>query len=188
MAQNHTPPSITVFFNAFDACIAKLEGFMMAAGIILIAINTMANATSRFLFDHSIIFAEELNSSFIVLVTFAGIGYAARHNRHIRMSAIYDSMTWRIKKILMMIIAVITALLMFFLAYYSVQYIVSIYSRGRIMPALGIPVYVIYLWVPIGFFMTGIQYALMAVKNIKSNSIYLSATMTEHDVENEGRK
>ena len=83
-----------------DHKIAKLEEFIMAIGVILMAVNTIANVISRFIFNHSIIFAEELNSTFILLVTFAGVGYAARHGRHIRMSAIYDAMSFKIRKIL----------------------------------------------------------------------------------------
>ena len=155
----------------------------MAVGIILMAVNTITNVISRFIFNHSIIFAEELNSTFILLVTFAGMGYAARHGRHIRMSAIYDHMPDKVRKVLMITITAVTAMFMLLLAYYSVQYLISIYSKGRIMPALGVPVYVIYLWVPIGFFITGIQYALTAVKNIKEKEIYLATNLHEHQAQ-----
>ena len=84
--------SVAGMLDSIDSLIARLEEFIMATGIILMAINTIVNVISRFIFNHSIIFAEELNSTFILLVTFAGIGYAARHGRHIRMSAIYDHM------------------------------------------------------------------------------------------------
>ena len=153
----------------------------MAIGIILMAVNTIANVISRFIFNHSIIFAEELNSTFILLVTFAGMGYAARHGRHIRMSAIYDSMSPKIRKVLMTVIVAVTALFMLLLAYYSVQYIASVYSKGRIMPALGVPVYIIYLWVPVGFFITGVQYALTTVKNLREKEIYLSTNLKENE-------
>jgi TRAP-type C4-dicarboxylate transport system permease small subunit len=111
------------------------------------------------------------------------MGYAARHGRHIRMSAIYDQMPDKVRKTLMTVIVAVTAFFMLFLAYYSVQYIVNIYSKGRIMPALGVPVYVIYLWVPVGFFITGIQYALTAVKNLKEKEIYLSTNLKEHEAQ-----
>jgi TRAP-type C4-dicarboxylate transport system permease small subunit len=169
--------------DSIDHLISRLEEFIMAAGIILMAINTIANVVSRFIFNHSIIFAEELNSTFILLVTFAGMGYAARHGRHIRMSAIYDQMPDKVRKTLMTVIVAVTAFFMLFLAYYSVQYIVNIYSKGRIMPVLGVPVYVIYLWVPVGFFITGIQYALTAVKNLKEKEIYLSTNLKEHEAQ-----
>jgi TRAP-type C4-dicarboxylate transport system permease small subunit len=80
----------------------------------------------------------------------------------------------------MTVIVAVTAFFMFFLAYYAVQYIYHIYSKGRIMPALGVPVYIIYLWVPVGFFITGVQYALTTVKNMQNKEIYLSINLKEH--------
>ena len=175
--------SVAGILDSIDRRIAKLEEFIMATGIILMAINTIINVISRFIFNHSIIFAEELNSTFILLVTFAGIGYAARHGRHIRMSAIYDHLPDKARKILMTVIVAVTAFFMLFLAYYSVQYIFHVYSKGRVMPALGVPVYIIYLWVPVGFFITGVQYALTTVKNIRKKEIYLSTNLKEHEAQ-----
>lgn len=172
---------IATALDSIDRIIARLEEFIMAIGIILMAVNTIANVISRFIFNHSIIFAEELNSTFILLVTFAGMGYAARHGRHIRMSAIYDSMPPKIRKVLMTVIVAVTALFMLLLAYFSVQYIANVYSKGRIMPALGVPVYIIYLWVPVGFFITGVQYALTTVKNLREKEIYFSTNLKENE-------
>lgn len=169
------------FLDLVDSIIAKIEVFMMATGVILMAVNTIANVISRFVFNHSIIFAEELNSIFILLVTFAGIGYAARHGRHIRMSAIYDHMPDKARKVLMTIITGVTGVCMLFLSWYSVEYILSIQSKGRIMPALGVPVYAVYLWVPVGFFVTGTQYVLAMLKNIREKEIYLSTNLHEQE-------
>ncbi|ASJ72069.1 TRAP transporter small permease [Granulosicoccus antarcticus] len=171
------------FLDAIDRVIARLEEIIMAVGIILMAVNTIANVIARFLFNHSIIFAEELNSTFILLVTFAGIGYAARHGRHIRMSAIYDQLPDKARKWLMTVIVGVTAFFMLFLAWFSVRYVFDVYSKGRIMPALGVPVYIIYLWVPIGLFVTGVQYALTTVKNIREKDIYLSTDLKEHEAQ-----
>lgn len=180
---NSQSRGVTRFLDFIDGVIAKIEEFMMATGVILMAINTIANVISRFIFNHSIIFAEELNSVFILLVTFAGVGYAARHARHIRMSAIYDHMPDKARKVLMTIITGVTAICMLFLAWYSVEYIISIQSKGRIMPALGVPVYLVYLWVPVGFFVTGVQYALTMIKNIQEKEIYLSTSLHEHEAQ-----
>ncbi len=182
-SQDSTENPASGILDGIDRVIAKLEEFIMAVGIILMAVNTIANVVSRFIFNHSVIFAEELNSTFILLVTFAGIGYAARHGRHIRMSAIYDQLPDTIRKTLMTVIVAVTACFMLFLAYFSVLYVFSVYSQGRIMPALGVPVYIVYLWVPIGFFITGVQYALTTVKNIREKDIYLSTNLKENDAQ-----
>lgn len=173
----------TKLLDGIDRIIARLEEVIMAIGVILMAVNTIANVISRFVFDHSLIFSEELNSVFILLVTFAGIGYAARKGRHIRMSAIYDAMPHGMRRVLMIIITSVTAALMLFLAWFAVAYLLSLYSQGRIYPALGIPVYVSYLWVPIGLLVTGIQYALTAWHNLRSDGseIWLSTQLAESD-------
>ena len=177
--KNNRRSLIVRILDTVDGKIAKFEEFIMASGVILMALNTIANVISRFVFNHSLIFAEELNSTFILLVTFAGLGYAARHGRHIRMSAFYDYMPDRARKILMTVIVAVTAVFMLFLAYYAVQYVFHVYSKGRIMPALGIPVYLTYLWVPVGFFITGVQYALTTFKNISEEGIHLSTDLKE---------
>ncbi len=56
------------------------------------ATNTIANVIGRFVLGESLFFTGEVNRILIIMITFAGIGYAARHGRHIRMSAIYDAL------------------------------------------------------------------------------------------------
>ncbi|WP_375723317.1 TRAP transporter small permease [Arcobacter sp. KX21116] len=162
-----------------DKMISKFEKLMLGLGIIAMAINTIAAVVSRFIFNDAIIFTDELNMIFIVIVTFAGLSYAARQGRHIRMSAIYDLLNSNLRKIFMIIISAITGIFMFFLSYYAILYIISIYNSGRILPALGIDVYIIYLWVPIGFIITGLQYFTTILKNIRHEDVYLSSNIKD---------
>ena len=176
---NEHASSLPGFLGTIDSLISRFESFALAAGVLLMATNTVANVVGRFVFQHSIFFTEELNRIIIVLITFAGIGYAARHGRHIRMSAIFDSLPVKPRKALMIFIALVTALAMFTLCYFSVSYIGKVMSSGRVLPALQIPVWWIFVWVPVGFFVTGAQYLLTAIKNVIEKDIYLSTTVLE---------
>lgn len=162
------------FLGTVDEIIAKVEAVMLAVGVILMALNTCTNVIARFVFGQGLFFSGEINRILIILITFAGIGYAARHGRHIRMSAVYDAIPPKGRKVLMIFIALFTSLVMFFLCYYSYEYVVTLYGRGRILPALGFEIWWIYVWAPIGFAITGIQYFLTAIKNFTSKDIYLS--------------
>ncbi len=162
-----------------DTAISRVESFLLASGVLLMALNTVANVIGRFVLGNSLFFSEELNRILIILITFAGISYAARHARHIRMSAIFDVLPPRPRKILMIVIAIVTAFFMFLLCYYALKYIGSQAARGRILPALQIPVWIILVWVPAGFFMTGVQYLLTAIQNMTSPDIYLSTHVLE---------
>ena len=164
--------------GVLDLGIARLESFMLAAGVLLMAANTVANVIGRVFFE-SLYFSEELNRILIILITFAGISYAARHGRHIRMSAIYDTLPPKPRKALTIVIALVTAVFMLGLAWYSLQFLLTTMGRGRVLPALQIPVWITLLWVPLGFLLTGIQYLLTAVKNVIEPDIYLSTNVLE---------
>jgi C4-dicarboxylate transporter DctQ subunit len=175
--------------NFIDTLISRFEGVMLAVGVIAMTVNTIAAVISRYVFNSAITFTDDLNMIFIVVVTYAGLSYAARNGRHIRMSAIYDAMPAKTRKALMIVMASVTSAFMFFLSFYSYYYIFEVYKSGRILPALGLPVFYIYLWVPIGFVVTGLQYAFTVVKNLTQSDVYLSTNVkdgysdTDNDIE-----
>ncbi|MFS4437649.1 TRAP transporter small permease [Paracoccaceae bacterium GXU_MW_L88] len=173
-----------------DGMIAKIEAFVLAAGTLMMATVSVANVLGRFLFGQSIFFAEELNQFLIILITFVGLGYAARMGRHIRMSAFYDALGDGGRKAMMVLICVVTAGFMFTLAYYSYEYVVSQAQTGRIYPSLRVPIWWTLLWMPAGFAITGIQYILTAIANLTREDVYLSASVVdsydEHDDEISG--
>lgn len=171
--------SLPGILGTIDMMISRFESFALAAGVLLMALNTVSNVVGRYIFQYSLFFSEEVNRILIIFITFAGVGYAARHGRHIRMSAIYDALPARARKVLMVIIALFTSVTMFALCYFSIIYIGKVQSSGRILPALQIPVYWIFLWVPVGFFVTAMQYLLTAIKNITDKDVYLSTNVLE---------
>jgi TRAP-type C4-dicarboxylate transport system permease small subunit len=177
--------SLPGFLGTIDTAISRIESVLLAVGVLLMAANTISNVVGRFVFQSSLFFSEELNRILIILITFAGISYAARQGRHIRMSAIFDALPPRPRKVMMIIISLVTAVFMLGLAWYSTQYILTQAGRGRVLPSLQIPVWIILVWVPVGFFMTGLQYLLTAIKNLIEKDIYLSTNVIEGYEENE---
>ena len=165
--------------GTIDVAVARIEAILLAVGVLLMALNTIANVVGRYALGQSIFFTEELNQALIILITFAGISYAARHGRHIRMSAIFDALPPRSRKGLMIVIAAVTAAAMFLLTWYSVDYVSTQASRGRLLPALQIPVWWIIVWAPLGFFLTGVQYTLTTIKNLIDKDIWLSTSTLE---------
>jgi TRAP-type C4-dicarboxylate transport system permease small subunit len=171
---------------AIDNAIARFEAFVLAFGVLLMAANSIANVIGRFVFAHSLYFSEELNQFLIVLVTFVGLGYAARKGRHIRMSAVYDQFGDRGRKALMILIAGVTAAVMFALAWFSFDYVARVAMLGKVTPSLQLPLYLTYLWVPVGFVITGIQYILTVVKNLREPDVYISYEQIDSYDEVEG--
>ena len=143
------------------------------------ALLMSGHVVGNLLFQQGIPGTYEVTEMFIVVITFVGVGYAARHSRHISMTAIYDQLSGRLRKALLIVLCLGTAALMFYFAYKSVDYVVTLQERGRTSAALGIPMWMVYLALPIGFTLAGIQYLLTTARNLVSQDIYRSFTEKE---------
>lgn len=171
--------SVLKSLDFLDLILSKFEEFMLGIGVLSMSIVSITAVIMRFIFNDALTIADELNMILIVVVTFAGLSYAARHGRHIRMTAIYDVMPIDVRKTMMIIISFTTAIFMFILSYYSFEYIHSVYESKRFLAALDVPAFLIYIWVPIGFCVTGLQYAFTVIKNLKEKDIYLSTKVRD---------
>lgn len=143
------------------------------------AVVAIANVVGRNLFGHSFSWAEEVTQFSIIWVTFIGASYAARMGAHIRMTALFDILSPGLRKALMIIITLSTAGLMFFLAWYGFKYTMNLYTIKRHTLGLQIPLYLIIMWVPLGFILTGIQYLQTGILNLVKKEIYISPVLVE---------
>jgi TRAP-type C4-dicarboxylate transport system permease small subunit len=179
-----SPGLIKSGYHHFIGILNKVEGAILIASVLLMATNNIANVIGRVIFNQSLFFAEEVNSILIILVTFAGTSFAARHGSHIRMTAIFDALPKKLQKGLIVIITFVTSACIFTICYFSVKYILWVAPRGQVLPALQIPVYTIYLWVPISLFITGFEYFVAGIKNLFNREIFLASEVTSEEYEN----
>ncbi len=155
------------------------ERTVVSYSIIVMALVSICNVISRNLFQHSLTYAEEVSQFTIIWVTFIGTSYAARKGVHIRMSAIYDVLGHRAKKVMMLAMTAGTSFLMFAMCYYSYRYTGRIFTSGSMSPALRFPMYLVVMWVPLGLAMTGIQYGITFLKNLTRPEIYISPSLID---------
>jgi TRAP-type C4-dicarboxylate transport system permease small subunit len=165
--------------NALDRGLGWLERVIVAGSVLIMAVLMSAHVVGNLLFDRGIPGTYEVTEMLIVVMTFVGVGYAARCARHISMSAIYDQLSGWPRKALLIVICLGTGALMFYFAYKSALYDVTIYERGRASSSLGVPLWMIYLALPIGFTLAGVQYMLTTIRNLLSDDIYRSFTEKE---------
>lgn len=160
--------------NLLFRFIQRIEAFLLAWSIIAIALLSIGNVFCRALLGFSLAFTGELSQFLIIIVTFIGLSYATSRGRHIRMTAFYDQLSKRWRRILMTFISGLTALLMFALTWYSFEYISTVYFLETVSPVLQVPLYLVYLCVPLGFTLSAIQYTLTAIRNLTSADVYIS--------------
>jgi len=165
--------------RALFVLIRRIEAAVLATAMLGIAATTIANVVARNLLDHNLAAAEEVNRFLIVLVCFVGIGYAAGHGRHIRMTAIYDQLPERGRKVVMVLIDALTALLLYALAWFAWRYTRIV---DNVSPVLGVPLRLVYLVAPLGLFLGGTQYLMTLWRNLTTAGVWLAYDhLDEHD-------
>lgn len=168
--------SLVRILAAIDRGIAMIERTALAVGVLGMTAISIANVIMRNVFDASLAFADELNQALIIVVTFLGIGFAARLGRHIRMTAIYDQLGHAGRKALMVLMSLFTALLLFVLAWYAARYVEQTRQVNAVTAALQIPLYLIYAVAPVGLALGGVQYLLAAIRNLTAKDVFVSFT------------
>lgn len=160
--------------HLIDTAIERIEIGALAFGVLGITLVSVLNVLMRNFFGGSLSWAVEINQAFMVLITFLGIGYAARLGRHIRMTAIYDELPRAARKVLMTVITLATAALLLYLAWHAIFYVQHVQRSNIITPALRLPLFWIYLVVPAGLALCGVQYLLAAARNLAERDVYVS--------------
>ncbi len=159
--------------NFVDRLVYQIEEKSIAFSVILLAVILIGNVTLRF-FNSSIASTEELSQFLMFFITFLGTSYAARSGMHIRMSMLADALKGRPRKILSIVVSLGTAVIMFYVAWLSFRYVMKIASLNRVSPILQWPVQYIWIVMPVGMFLTGIQYSLAFVRNLISPGAWIS--------------
>src|SRR5690625_1761286 len=121
-------------FGWFDQGLDWFERSVLVAGIGGMAAVTVANVLLRNIAGSSLQFADDVSQILLVVVTFMGIGIAARHARHIRVSAIHDLLPEKAQKALLVFVSLSTAALLFLMAGYGWAYAESTRRSCRILP------------------------------------------------------
>ncbi|MPN06240.1 Ectoine TRAP transporter small permease protein TeaB [bioreactor metagenome] len=156
----------------FNGYIKKFEEFILSYSILLMAIILVANVIGRLVFNHSLKFAEEAGSMLTLIVTFIGVSYCARVGRHIIMTVFFDIMPPKGKKLFLFISSSFTTACLLYLTYLSSNYIMGVYNTGRVTPALGLPMWIPYMFVPLGFLLGALQYLVILLLNITDKTSY----------------
>lgn len=157
---------IGAIINAFEVWSLILCMFLLTT---LLIVNVIARE-----FFVSIYYAEEVAEFLLIFVTFVGVSYGVRKARHIRMGAFFDMMNPKLEKVFMIIIAAVSAVVMFIMAFTAYEYVMVAMQRGHETGALRLPYWIFYAIIPVGFFLAGIQYIRTILKNLTEKETWMS--------------
>src|SRR5690625_460045 len=133
-----------------DKLWSEIEKGILSITTIAMSIMLIGNALSRYLFSKSWGFTEEIGQLAVIVMTFMGIGYAARKSMHIEMSGFFDLLPKKYQRYLKIFINIGTAIVMLICAYFGFQYVIHLFEIGEVTTILRFPVYLVMIVVPLG--------------------------------------
>lgn len=157
MAAN-TPPAggIAAFQRVLLAGNRGLIIAMMAAMVALV----FTNVVSRYIFNVSIIWAEELSQYLMVWITFLGAGLAMREGRHVAVEMLQDALPPRLARTARVIVVI--SILAFLATLVVLGFMFVSFAWEQETPVMNIPTGIPYLAVPIGAFLFFVHMAFIS--------------------------
>ena len=123
--------------------------FHASAGLFAVILITLGTAViARYVFNDSIIWAEELMSFLFIWMFFLSMGEVSRNGAHLALDLFPSMLKGRTRRAVEIFVELVNIAFLAVLIYYSVR--VALYNMRQNSPALLIPYGIIYFAIPTG--------------------------------------
>ena len=142
--------------------VSVIEGWFV--GLLLMAVTgtLFVNVVMRFVFNHSLGWAEEFSRYSIVWVTMIGASLCASRGLHIAIDPLSRFLSERRQRLLNAAVFVFCCAMCLLLCYYSWGITEKIGRLGQRSATLNMPMAYVYAAMPVGFGLTAIHFLLAA--------------------------
>ena len=140
-------------FQKLDKSVVRLVEIFVGSTLIFISLLVFANSMLRYLFGANQNWVEEVARIMMVWMTFIGASLCVRTGEHVVMDMVLSRLKPKAHRMVKVIIGAIGAVTTTYLFYLSCVYVANTFKRGQFSPILGVATGVIYLCLPIGYFL-----------------------------------
>jgi C4-dicarboxylate transporter DctQ subunit len=153
--------------------ISKIIGFInesiaalgMTAGVAVAFINVVA----RYGFDASFTWASELTVYLFLWSAFFAAAYCFKKDAHIAVTIILDIMPTKLAKVMLILSHIVTIVFLLAVSYYGYEYLLLVVDLDeRSIDLWDMPMWIIYLVVPVSFLFGGYRVIEKLVEIIKT--------------------
>ena len=136
--------------NFIARILAWIEDALCAVALGSVSIIIFGQVVSRYFFNYTPDWSEELARYLIVWTIFIGTAIGVRNNIHIGVDAVLRLAPHRFKLVLEVALNVIGIAVSGALIWLSITFIMDTIEYGQVSPSMQIPMYIPYLAMPVG--------------------------------------
>lgn len=130
--------------------LARLEEFILVALFAFMAVMNFLNVVCRYCFASSFSFTEEVTITAFVWVSMVGIAVGYKRLAHLGMSFLVDHMPKKVQPFMALLSMICSVVLILLLFQYGSEMVSNQMRLGSKTPALGMPMYIQGLSIPVG--------------------------------------
>lgn len=130
--------------------LARLEEFILVALFAFMAVMNFLNVVCRYCFANSFSFTEEVTITAFVWVSMVGIAVGYKRLAHLGMSFLVDHMPKKVQPFMALLSMICSVVLILLLFQYGSEMVSNQMRLGSKTPALGMPMYIQGLSIPVG--------------------------------------
>ena len=134
--------------GSFERVLVTLNRWIVIAMMAVMVLLVFMNVVSRYIFNHSIIWAEEVSQYLMIWVAFLAAGLALREGRHVAIEMLQDRLPATARRITRHFVALLLIVFMGILIILGFQFVHFAWDQET--PVLNIPLGIPYMAVPIG--------------------------------------
>ena len=156
-------------FNIISKTIDFINQSIAAFGITAGVAVAFTNVVARYVFDASLVWATELTIFLFLWSAFFGAAYCFKKDAHIAVTILLDVMPSKIAKVMLLISHIVTIIFLLAVSYYGYEYLLLVIELDeRSIDLWNMPMWIIYLVIPVAFFFSAYRVGEKIVKIIKT--------------------
>ena len=147
--------------------IDNLEEIICLFALAVMTILTFTNVVTRYVFNFSMNFAEEISTYLFVLLSLFGASIAAKRGAHLGFTLLSDHVPKIVARIFELISAIAGIVFAGVIFYYGILMAVTQYNRGQLSLGVQIPEWIYGSFVPLGAFFLLIRFVELLIQAIR---------------------
>ena len=145
--------------RAFNSAIERAvhaASYVMGLLLLFAILVNVANVIGRYIFLRPLVWGEEIILYSTIWTVFIGLAVVAWRNIHLRMDVVYELFPPLLKRAVAILIALVTLWLCGQMIFIAWRVISLLQLNNQRTPAAGIPIFLIYYAIPVGFALTAV--------------------------------
>lgn len=152
----------------------KIERFIFylaQVSIVVMMVVMVAEAISRYLFNHAIPGAHILIENYLmVMITFLSLSYVMKLDGHIKLDFFLEYIPKKVEVVLNTIYMLLAAVIMFVIGYQATGVLIDNYVNNYTLTGVVTwPIWTQWIWIPLGSFIFTIRLLLIVVRNLQGD-------------------